>query len=330
MLNSVAREKKEGRHLLWYAAQTVTFIVEVVERFFDNHCPQLAAALAYYAIFSIPPLLLLCVTVIGAFFEASSVSEIIRQSTSSVVTPKVGIQLTSMLERANEFAKTGPWWSVVLSIFGVFFGATRGFLQLQMALNRAWSIRTGPQSLVRDFILKRLLSFAMVAVTIVLLALLIVTSASFAFFGEQLEPIIPDLLVSTTSWGAGVVISLILTTGVLAAIYKYLPDAEIGWSQVFPGAVFSALLFLALQSVTTFYLSQLKLSDTFGQAGSFALLLVWLYLCANVVFLGAQFAQVWCRRRGNPVRPHTGPSTDSKSLAELLTTKIEERFGASS
>lgn len=328
MFNIIASGEKNCRHILWCAAQTVTFIVEVVERFFDNHCPQLAAALAYYAIFSIPPLLLLCVTVIGAFFEASSVSDIIQQSTSSVVTPKVATQLTSLLERANDFAKTGPWWSVALSIFGVFFGATRGFFQLQMALNRAWSIRPGRQNLVRVFVFKRLFSFAMVAVTIGLLALLIVASASFVFFGEQLEPIIPSALVSTFSWGSGMVISLILTTVVLAAIYKYLPDADINWSQVFPGAFFAALLFLALQSVTTFYLGQLELSDTFGQAGSFALLLVWLYLCGNVVLLGAEFAQVWCGRRGNPVRPPTTLLQEPKSFAAWLSAKFEQRFGA--
>lgn len=329
MLKITVRVKERGRHLLGSAAQTITFIVEVVERFFDNHCPQLAAALAYYAIFSIPPLLFLSVTVIGTFLDASSVSDVIRQSTSSVVTPKVGTQLISMLERANDFAKTGPWWSVSLSIFGVFFGATRGFLQLQMALNRAWSIRPGQQNLLRVFIFKRLLSFAMVAVTIGLLALLIIASASFAFFREQLEPIIPGFLVSTVSWGFGMVISLMLTAGVLAAIYKYLPDADIKWNQVFPGAIFAALSFLALQSVTTFYLSQLELSDTFGQAGSFALLLVWLYLCANVVFFGAQFAQVWCRRRGNPVRAHQEPAEDQQTFAELLTARLAEKFGGS-
>lgn len=315
-------------YLFRYVTRAVTFIIEVVERFFDNHCPQLAAALAYFAIFSIPPLLVLIVTVVGSFFDASSVSEIIRQSTSSVLAPKVGRQLITMLEQANEFARTGKWWSVALSIFGILFGATSGFYQLQTTLNRVWAIRPKPGSnFLKIFVLKRLFSFAMVAVTISLLILLIVTSAFFAFFGEQVEPLVPDFFASAISRGARLAVSLVVTTGVLAAIYKYLPDAQIKWGEVFPGAIFAALLFLALQSVTTFYLRQLKLDDAFGQAGSFAVLLIWLFLCANVVFLGAEFGRVWCRRRGNPVRPDAGTIQDEEADA-IFSSNLQRRFDA--
>lgn len=319
-------EKKS--YLLRYVTRTVTFIIELVERFFDNHCPQLAAALAYYAIFSIPPLLILIVTVIGSFLDASSVSDVIRQSTSSVLAPKVAEQLIEMLEQANEFARTGSWWSVALSIFGILFGATSGFYQLQTALNRTWSIRPEPgTNFLKILVLKRLFSFAMVAITISLLVVMIITSASIAFFGEQLEPFIPDFFASTISQGSTIAVSFIVTTGMLAAIYKFLPDAQINWGQVFPGAVFAAFLFLALHSVTTFYLSQLRLDDTFGQAGSFALLLVWLYVCAHVVFLGATFSRVWCGRRGDPVRPDAGAIQDEQPPS-IFSSKVQEKFEA--
>lgn len=317
---------KRRRELFRYATRSLTYIIEVVERFFDNHCPQLAASLAYFAIFSIPPLLVLVVTVIGSFLDASSVSEVIRQSTSSVLAPKVGRQLITMLEGANDFARSGPWWSVALSISGIVFGATSGFYQLQTTLNRVWSIRPKRGSnFLKIFVVKRLFSFAMVAVTISLLILLIVTSAFLAFFGEQLEPLIPDFFASAISRGTRLVISLIVTTGVLAAIYKFLPDAEIKWGQVLPGAIFAALLFLVLQSVTTFYLRQLKLDDAFGQAGSFALLLIWLFLSANVVFLGAVFARVWCRRRDDPVRPDPG-TVQEEDPGAIFSSNLQEKF----
>lgn len=325
-----AGDTMKTRHrVVRYAAEAVTFVVEVVERFFDDHCPQLAAALAYYAIFSIPPLLILSVTVIGTFLEASSVSNVIWQGTSGFLTPKIAHQLVGMLEQANTFARTGPWWSVALSVLGVIFGATRGFYQLQTALNRAWSIHPDPQkSIIKDFLLKRLLSFGMVAITILLLTLLIIVGALFTFFGDRLDPFIPEFLSSLIAWGSGTTVSLIVTTFVLAALYKYLPDAQISWNQVLPGALCAALLFQALQSLTTFYLSQLKLNDTFGQAGSFALLLVWLYVCANIVFLGAEFAYVWSRRRGNPVRPREGSLQDRQTVADLLATKLQRKFDA--
>lgn len=320
-----ARRNKAFKH----AADTLTFIVEVVERFFDDHCPQLAAALAYYAIFSIPPLLVLSVAVIGSFLDASSVAKVIWQGTAGFLTPKIAHQLVAMLEQANNFARTGPWWSVGLSILGVTFGATRGFYQLQTALNRAWSIHPDPEtSIIKDFILKRLLSFAMVAVTILLFTLLIATSAIVHFFGVRLQPFVPEFVVSIAAWGSGTVASLVIATGVLAALYKYLPDARISWSQVLPGACFASILFQLLQTVTAFYFRQLKLNDTFGQAGSFALLLVWLYVTANVVFLGAVFAQVWSRRRGNPVRPNPGVIQDRPMVAHLLATKLQRRLDA--
>lgn len=315
--------------LLRYGAHAIVFIVEVVERFFDDHCPQLAAALAYYAIFSIPPLLLLSVTVVGTFLDASSVANVIWQSTSSVLTPKVARQLVLMLERANDFAQTGPWWSIVLSVLGVAFGATRGFFQLQTALNRAWSIHPDPTTnALKMVITKRLISFAMVACTILLLILLIVASALVALLGDKLAPFVPSFVVSLVARGWGTVMALVVVTGVLSALYKYLPDARISWSQVFPGALFASFLFQILQFVTTFYLGQLKLNDTFGQAGSFALLLVWLYVCANVVFLGAEFAQVWCHQSGNPVRPKEGAVRVQQELPELFATKLRRKLDA--
>src|SRR5690606_1547842 len=136
-----------------------------------------------------------------------------------------------------------------LSVFGVLFGASRGFNELQLALNRAWSITPDPErGAIKTFIVKRLLSFAMVAATIVVLVLLIIASAIVAFFGDQLEPFLPALVDSAFSWTTATVLSLGVTAGVLSAIYKYLPDAQINWRQVLPGAIFAALLFLALQS----------------------------------------------------------------------------------
>ncbi len=305
----------------------VTFIVEVVERFFDDQCPQLAAALAYYAIFSIPPVLVIVMASVGTIFEAEQVEAAIVQEASNFVSPRITQQLVAMVETANEWASSGAWWSVALSIFGILFAATRGFAELQIALNRAWGIRPTPnRNVVVVFLFKRLVSFAMICVMILLLVFSIVVDTIIGRFGETLQEFVPSFVFSLVEWASGSTLSILLATAFLASLYRFLPDAKISWSQVFPAALITAILFETAKSAFTYYLARLRVDDIYGHAGSFAALLVWLYLCAMLVALGAELAQVWSRRRGNPVRPEEGAVQDRPAWTAQLTRRIEKKL----
>lgn len=312
-----------------YGAEVITFSVEVVERFFDDQCPQLAAALAYYAIFSIPPLLVVVMATVGTVFEASQVEAAIVQSASKFLSPRVTTQLVSMVEKANEWASSGAWWSIMLSILGIVFAATRGFVELQVALNRAWGIRPDPRmNVIKDFLVKRLVSFATICVMIVFLVISIVVSAVVERFGDGLQELMPSVVFSLLEWTSGSTLSIFLATAFLSSLYRFLPDAKISWDQVVPGALVTAILFEAIKSLFTYYLARLRVDDVYGQAGSFAALLVWLYLCALLVAFGAELTQVWSRRRGKPVQPEEGTVQERPSLTARLTERLEKKWKA--
>lgn len=307
--------------------RTITFVVEVVERFFDDHCPQLAAALAYYAIFSIPPLLILFMTAAGGLVDASQVEAALRGGAARFISPRAADQLVEVTHRANDWAQTGPWWSLVLSILGLLFGATRAFAQLQTALNRAWAIpEKEQQNVIRVFLVKRLISFAAIMAMLLLFFVFLIARAVLDLFGDRLESVLPSAVMPALDWLTGSTLSIVAGTVLLAAIYRYLPDAKIRWKQVLPGALVIALLFEGTKSLIRLYLVNIG-ADIFGQAASFAVLMIWLFVWANLLFLGAEFTEVWARRLGSPVvgageKKHTTPAF-TKRLEHHLKRLLE-------
>lgn len=303
------------------AIDGLVFLVEVFERFFDDDCPQLAAALAYYAIFSIPPLLIIVMMTAGSILDPAAVESLLAGSASPFISPGAAEQLMTLAQAANGWAKEGPWWSVGLSIVGLFFGATRAFAQLQTALNRAWAIpEKHPNKPLRSFVSKRLVSFAAITGMIVVVLALSVVSTVVGRFGTALDGVLPPYLLPFLNWGSGTTLSL--TTGfvLLVFVYRFLPDAEITWKQVIPGAVVTAILFEGTKSLMTLYLAQVR-TDFFGQAASLAVLLIWLYISAVLLFFGAEFTEVWARRHGRSLSPG-----EEKLITPTFTLVLDKKL----
>ncbi len=304
-------------------ARTIVFCVEVVEHFLANHCPQLAAALAYYALFSIPPLLVIVVVCVGVFVDAEQVQLALAGSVSHTFPQRFAGQSVELVRRAHEFVESGTWGSLVLSFAGVAFGATRGFVQLQTALNRAWSI-SEPEGrhFVVDFLFKRLVSFGVVLGVVVFVGFSTLLTTLLATFEERIFEYLPRSFHGPIDAGLVTLVTIVLTTGALSLIYRFLPDAKIAWREVFPGALFAACALETLKSLVAIYLSKQELTDIYGRTGSLIALLVWLYASANVVFLGAEVARVWSGRRRGDVEveegAHLSRDSDQVDLAPKL------------
>lgn len=305
-----------------WAFDALIFLVEVVEDFLDDDCDQYAAAVAYYTVLSLPAALILVVSIGGIFLDAQVVASAIEQRAHSMLAPSATQQLVGMIDRAGNWASTGPWWAVVLSVVGLLFGATRAFAQLQTALNRAWGIRPKPGNVVRRFVLKRLVSFGALGILAALLLVSIALKAIVQHFTEFANTLLPNEVMGVLEWASGHTLSLLFATLFLGSLYWLLPDVKIRWHAVAPGALLTALLFEGLSSLMTFYLGSLKLDDAFGQAGSFAVLLIWLYLCALLLFFGAEFTQVWSKYMGEPVQPEDGagdePAPEPQSAVDTV------------
>jgi membrane protein len=253
----------------------------------ESNVPVLAAALAYYTIFSLAPLLLIVVGVAGLVFDQTTVRTTLLQQFTNLVGQDGATLLGSMLEGANRQGS-----GLVASLVGLatlIFGATGVLAQLQQSLNTIWKVppRQGVQGLLRS----RLLSFGLILAFGFLVIVLLVMNAAITALSSRLE-----------LWGwlwqwLTTLVGFLAIAGIFAAIYKYLPDTHVSWRHVRLGALLTALLFMVGKSLIGFYLGRFGVSSGFGAAGSLVVLLLWIFYSAQIVLTGAVFTHVWSQRK---------------------------------
>ena len=257
---------------------------------------RLAAALAYYTIFSLAPVLVIVVAIAGAVFGQDAVQgELVGQLRSLI--GQQGADMVQLALSNTQTSDTGGFWPTLISVALLIFGATGVFSQLQTALNQIWNV-TPPKQGIVQFIRTRLLSFAMVAVIGFLLLVSLMLSAGLAaldnvFSGLQLWAPLLQGLNAAVSFG---VITLLF-----GLIYKVLPDVSIAWRDVTVGAAITALLFTLGKFLIGLYLGNSSVGSAYGAAGSLAVILIWVYYSAQILFLGAEFTQVYANRYGSKI-----------------------------
>lgn len=263
----------------------------------------MAAALAYYTIFSLPPLLVIVITVAGWVLSPDQVQQAVEQQTGSLVGAEGARQISTMVENAGNLGDKGIV-GLVIGIVALLFGATSAFGQLQATLNRAWEIKPDPESggVVR-FVFKRLLSLGMVLTIAFLLLVSLALSSVLSAVGGFIGNLVPGGASQVVLFIVNAGVSLTIITLLFAAMYKVLPDARIEWRDVWVGGFATALLFVIGKFAIGFYLGQSNPGEAFGAAGSLALLLVWIYYTAMILFFGAEFTQQWAQRYGSGIEP---------------------------
>jgi membrane protein len=272
---------------------------QTVAEWLEDKAPQLGAALAFYTALSIAPLLVLALVAAGYFLGADAARGQIAGQLDSLIGDAGSEAIEDMLASAHE-----PKAGSIAAVFGfitLLFGASGVFGQLQDALNTIWEVKPkagrGFFGMIRD----RFLSFAMVmGIVFLLLASLLVTAAlsSIGQWASQL----PDSL----QWAAhavNVVVSFAVITLLFAMMFKVLPDVKIAWSDVWLGAAVTALLFTIGKFAIGLYLGQSSMASAYGVAGSFVVLLVWVYYSAQIMFFGAELTQVYANRHGSGIVP---------------------------
>jgi membrane protein len=277
-----------------------------VGAFLDDGCPSMAAALAYYTIFSLPPLLILLVALLGTFWSADAVRTAIEGEFTRLVGQEASAQVHTMMTHAKQPGEGGPL-AAVLGVAALLFGATGAFIQLQSALNRAWGVEPDPKSGgLKNFLVKRLFSFGMILGVGFLLLVSLVVSAALAAFGRSIGALLPEGASSTVLLAINSSVSFLFVTLLFAAIFRVLPDAKIAWRDVWAGAVATAILFVAGKFVLGLYLGHSDPGRAFGAASAAAILLLWIYYAGLIVLLGAEFTRRWSVERGSGIRPEQG------------------------
>jgi membrane protein len=213
-------------------------------------------------------------------------------------------QIETMIRQTADFDGWGL--ATLLSLLALAFGATGAFFQLQSALNKAWGVAPDPDAGIRTFVVKRVLSFAMVVGIALLLLVFIVVSSLLTRAGNEIATLLPGVLTGGMLLAVDLGVSLAMSTVLFAAIFKVLPDARITWRDVGIGAFVTAVLFVLLKYLFGLFLSMADPGSAYGAAGSLAVILVWIYFSAMVLFLGAEFTQVWARKHGTRIQPSPG------------------------
>jgi membrane protein len=276
------------------------------EEFLADRCPQMAAAISFYTLFSLPPLLVLLIMLIEPWMSPEVVIGWLEEEVGGLIGPQGSAQLLALVENARRPGQGGPI-PAILGIGAFLFGATAAFGQLQAALNAAWQVGPNPErGDVRNFLAKRVLSFLMIVAIGVLLVTLLLFSTLLGAFGDTLEAIDPRLPSGEILRGIDVTTSFSILTFTFAAMFRYLPDAKVTWRAALRGGVITALLFTAGKVGLGYYLGTSDPGSAFGAAGSLALVLIWIYYSSMILLLGAEITQVWMRWRGEPIRPREG------------------------
>ena len=278
----------------------------------DDYAQSMGAALAYYTAFSIAPLLLIVISIAGLFFGVEAARGEIVGQLQDLMGYQGAMAVQGLLESVNK-----PTESVAATLTGVILllvGATSVFAELQDALDRIWRSPKRHKSGIWNLLRTRLLSFGMIMGIGFLLMVSLVVSAALAALGKWWGPVFADWAILANV--ANFLVSFAFTTTMFAMIYKTMPRVDVNWSDVWIGAVVTALLFTAGKFVIGVYIGRSGVTSGFGAAGSLVVLLVWVYYSAQVFLMGAEFTWAYAvtfgSRKEEPV-PTAAPAILSEN-----------------
>lgn len=261
--------------------------------YFHDNVPGLGAALAFYSMLSIGPLLLIVLGLAGLFFGHEAAQARLVAEVSYIIGPEGAKAVRDLLNATTMRTST----NVAATVFGLvtlLIGASGTFAQLRFALNIIWKADIKPDPNPWHILKQRALTFSMMIGTCFLLLVSLIVTTALAAMTDWLAYRFSDVAAWTLP-----LLDAILNVGVLsllfALIFKYLPDAKVKWDDVWWGALLTAVLFILGKSAIGFYLGHSGLSSSYGAAGSFVVLLFWVYYSAQILFFGAEFTQVYAK-----------------------------------
>lgn len=268
----------------------------------EDNALRLCAALAYYSIFSIAPLLVISISVAGLVLGEDAVRGQLDDQLKGYIGEQASQAVQSLVKSASK--KSDGWIGATIGFITLMIGASGVFGQLKDALNTIWKVKAGSGGGVWNFVRVRLLDFGMVLVIgFLLLTSLLMTTALAALDGYIQKGLnVPPFFGAALAF----IVSFAVVTTLFAFIFKVLPDAQVEWRHVWIGAVVTALLFEVGKLGLGYYLGRESTASGFGAAGSVVLLLLWVYYASAILLFGAEFTQVYARESGHAIQPSPG------------------------
>jgi membrane protein len=293
-----------------------SLLKQTFQEWLQDKAPQLGAALAYYTVFSLAPLILVLLAIIGVIFrnDPAGAWDKIMQQMSYFLDPSALQVVQNIAQKASQ-----PGKSTIATIIGValaLFGASGVFGQLQDALNTIWGVKAKPTRGIWKFLRSRFFSFAMVAGICFLLLVSLAVEALLKGFSHYVQSVLPGGLV--VALAVYLVFDFAIVVLLFAMIFKFLPDVKIQWRDVWIGAVMTAILFGIGKWLLGLYLGSGAAGSAYGAASSLITLLLWVYYSSQILLFGAEFTQVYAARAGRELKP-------SEYAVRVETQEIESR-----
>jgi membrane protein len=273
---------------------------DTVAQWIEDQPFPLAAALSYYTLFSLAPLLIIVISIAGFAFGREAAQNQIVETVQGMIGQESAQAIQGMIENASDQPKTGMI-STVIGIIALILGAGGVVGQLQTSLNTIWGVEPKPGQGVWGFIRQRFISFAMVLGIGFLLLVSLVVSAVVTGITEFVGTFFGG--TELVAHALDLIVSFALITVLFAMIYKFLPDVKIQWGDVWIGAALTSLLFTIGKFLIGLYLGSSGVTSAYGAAGSLITVLLWVYYSALIFFLGAEFTQVYASQYGSGVKP---------------------------
>lgn len=297
---------------IWY------LIKETSSEFVDDGCMKLSAALSYYTIFALPPLLIIIISICGVFFGADAIKGEIFGQINGLVGNDAAMQIQEViknvsLSKSNTFATS-------VGIIMLLIGASGVFVEIQDSINYIWGLKAKPNRGWVKFLKNRLMSFSMIGSVGFLLMVSLIINALMELLSNRLVNVLPHFTVYAFYF-INILIVFIIITLLFAIIFKTLPDGHVVWKDAIIGAGFTALLFMIGKFAIGAYLGSSSIASVYGAAGSVILILLWVYYSAVILYFGAEFTKIYAITHGDKIIPKNYAVYIKKIHAEMEPAK---------
>ncbi len=286
--------------------------------FTRDKVPKLSAALAYYTIFSLGPMLIVIIYLSNLFFKKQAIEGQIFGQIRGVVGDSAALQIQEMIK--NVSLSGNNTIAAVIGFVTLLIGATTVFSEIQDSINIIWKLRIKSEAGILKMIKTRLLSFSLVISLGFLLLVSLIINSLIEGLMDKLKEIFPHITVVLV-YITNLAITLLITSALFGIIFKVLPDAIIRWKDVIVGALVTAVLFMIAKFGITFYIGNSNPGSAYGAAGSLVVLLLWIYFTSMILYFGAEFTKCYALKFGSEIRP-------TNHAVIVHTVQVESKKGS--
>lgn len=285
----------------WHVTSMFSIFKESFYDFLDNKAFRMSAALAYYTVFAIAPMLIVVISLCDIFYGRAAIEGTIFIHIQGLIGVDAAKQIELIIR--NITISRDITWASILGVCALIFAATGVFAEIQDSINFIWRLKAKPKKGWVKLVLNRVISFSMIISLGFILLVSLVVNSVLDLLSQQLVKIFPGVALFLAQ-GINLFLTFITVSVLFAIIFKVLPDARIKWRDVLIGSFTTAILFMAGKFAIGYYLGKTEISSTYGAAGAVVIILLWVYYSSMILYFGACFTRVYAKRTGRNIFPN--------------------------